>query len=112
MVIYTDDLEELLSLSFPLAAALEGMNVHLYFQGPGVHVLSRRFKPKLKGWARPFSRFAASYAPALWHAPTVTTRRSRPGRNSSNSYPVFLYPIIWKDFHSEILGAATFSNDA
>lgn len=35
MVIYTDDLEELLSLSFPLAAALEGMNVHLYFQGPG-----------------------------------------------------------------------------
>lgn len=69
MVVSTDGLEELLSLSFALAAALEGMEVHLYFQGPGVHVLSRGFKPRLKGWARPFSRFAASGLAKSGHIP-------------------------------------------
>jgi predicted peroxiredoxin/TusA-related sulfurtransferase len=61
MVISTDGLEELLSpLGFALAAALEGVETHLYFQGPGVRVLSRGFKPRLRGWGRPFSRFAAA----------------------------------------------------
>lgn len=69
MVVSTDGLEELLSLSFALAAALEGMDVHLYFQGPGVHVLSRRFRARLKGWARPFSRFAASGLAKSGHIP-------------------------------------------
>jgi predicted peroxiredoxin/TusA-related sulfurtransferase len=59
MVISNPGLEELLSpLGFALAAALEGIQVHLYFQGPAVRVLERGFTPRLRGWARPFSRFA------------------------------------------------------
>jgi len=61
MVISPDGLEELLSpLGFALAAALEGADVSLFFQGPGVRVLTRNFHPKLRGWGRPFSRFAAA----------------------------------------------------
>lgn len=61
MVISTDGLEELLSpLGFALAAALEGIEPHLFFQGPAVRVLARGFRPKLRGWARPFTRFAAA----------------------------------------------------
>ncbi len=61
MVVSTDGLEELLSpLGFALGASLEGIDVHLFFQGPGVHVLKHGFKPKLGGWWRPFSRFAAT----------------------------------------------------
>ncbi|MDH5223481.1 MAG: DsrE family protein [Actinomycetota bacterium] len=61
MVISDPGLNELLSpLGFAWAAALEGMAVNLYFQGPAVRVLSKGFHPKLKGWARPFTRFAAS----------------------------------------------------
>lgn len=61
MVVSTDGLEELLSpLGFALAAALEGIEVHIYFQGPAVRVLARGFRPKLRGWARPFTRFAAA----------------------------------------------------
>ena len=70
MVISTDGLEELLSpLSFALAAALEGIETYLYFQGPGVRVLSRGFKPRLRGWARPFSRFAAAGLAKVGHLP-------------------------------------------
>jgi predicted peroxiredoxin/TusA-related sulfurtransferase len=70
MVISSDGLEELLSpLGFALAAALEGMAVHLYFQGPAVRVLARWFRPKLNGWARPFSRFAASGLARVGHIP-------------------------------------------
>jgi predicted peroxiredoxin/TusA-related sulfurtransferase len=61
MVISSDGLEELLSpLGFALGAALEGITVNLYFQGPAVRVLARGFRPRLKGWGRPFSRFAAA----------------------------------------------------
>lgn len=61
MVISVAGLEELLSpLGFALGAALEGIEVHLYFQGPAVKVLTRGYQPKLSGWARPFTRFAAS----------------------------------------------------
>lgn len=61
MVISDAGLEELLSpLGFALGAALEGIDVHIYLQGPAVRVVTRGFRPKLKGWARPFSRFAAS----------------------------------------------------
>jgi predicted peroxiredoxin/TusA-related sulfurtransferase len=70
MVISDDGLEELLSpLGFALGAALEGIEVNLYFQGPAVRVLARGFKPKLKGWARPFSRFAASAIAKTGHIP-------------------------------------------
>lgn len=61
MVVSTDGLEELLSpLGFALAAALEGIEVHLFFQGPAVRVLTKGFRPKLRGLARPFSRLAAA----------------------------------------------------
>jgi predicted peroxiredoxin len=61
MVISDPGLEELLSpLGFALAAALEGAEVHLYFQGPAVRVLKRGYHPKLSGWGRPFSRLAAA----------------------------------------------------
>lgn len=70
MVISNDGLEELLSpLGFALAAALEGIDVHLYFQGPAVRALTHRFRPKLRGWARPFSRFAAAGMNKAGHIP-------------------------------------------
>jgi predicted peroxiredoxin/TusA-related sulfurtransferase len=70
VVISSDGLEELLSpLGFALAAALEHMKVHLYVQGPAVRVLTRGFRPKLHGWARPFSRFAASGLSKAGHLP-------------------------------------------
>lgn len=70
MVISSDGLEELLSpLGFALAAALEGIEVHLYFQGPAVRVLSHRFRPKLHGCARPFSRFATAGLNKAGHIP-------------------------------------------
>ena len=70
VVISSDGLEELLSpLGFALAAALEGMAVHIYVQGPAVRVLERGFRAKLHGWARPFSRFAASGLSRAGHLP-------------------------------------------
>lgn len=70
MVISNHGLDELLSpLGFALAAALEGIDVHLYFQGPAVRVLSRGFQPKLKGWGRPFTRFAAAGMTKSGHIP-------------------------------------------
>lgn len=70
MVISNHGLEELLSpLGFALGAALEGIDVHLYFQGPAVRVLTKGFQPKLKGWARPFSRFAAAGMTKAGHIP-------------------------------------------
>jgi len=70
VVISSDGLEELLSpLGFALAAAPEGMAVHIYVQGPAVRVLARGFRPKLHGWARPFSRFAASGLSKAGHLP-------------------------------------------
>jgi len=70
MVISVDGLEELLSpLGFALGAALEGIDVNLYFQGPGVRVLARGFSPKLSGWGRPFSRFAAAGMTKTGHIP-------------------------------------------
>lgn len=59
IVVSRDGLEELLSpLGFALAAALDGAEVAVYLQGPAVHVLAPRFRPGLRGPARPFSRFA------------------------------------------------------
>lgn len=50
-------------------AALEGIDVHLYFQGPAVRVLTEGYRPKLSGWARPFSRFAAAGMTRSGHIP-------------------------------------------
>ncbi len=70
MVVSVAGLEELLSpLAFALAAALEGVAVNLYFQGPAVRVLAKRYRPKLGGWARPFSRFAAASMAKSGHIP-------------------------------------------
>lgn len=70
MVISAAGLDELLSpLGFALGAALEGMDVHLYFQGPAVRVLTRGYRPRLRGWARPFSRFAAAGMSKAGHIP-------------------------------------------
>lgn len=70
MVISGAGLDELLSpLGFALGAALEGMDVHLYFQGPAVRVLTKGYRPRLRGWARPFSRFAAAGMSKAGHIP-------------------------------------------
>jgi predicted peroxiredoxin/TusA-related sulfurtransferase len=70
MVISDAGLEELLSpLGFALGAALEGIDVHLYFQGPAVRVLTKGFHPRLKGWSRPFSRFALAGMAKSGHIP-------------------------------------------
>ena len=70
MVLSSDGLLDLLSpLGFALAAALEGIDVHLYFQGPGVRVLTRRFRPKLPGLSQPFSRFAIAGMNKAGHVP-------------------------------------------
>ncbi len=70
MIISNAGLEELLSpLGFALGAALEGIAVSLYFQGPAVRVLSRGYRPRLHGWARPFSRFAAAGMTKSGHIP-------------------------------------------
>jgi predicted peroxiredoxin/TusA-related sulfurtransferase len=69
-VISDAGLEELLSpLGFALAAALEGVEVFLYFQGPAVRVLARGFTEKLHGWNRPFSRFARAGLTKAGHVP-------------------------------------------
>jgi predicted peroxiredoxin/TusA-related sulfurtransferase len=69
-VISDPGLEELLSpLGFALAAALEGAEVSLYFQGPAVRVLAQGFTEKLHGPARPFSRFARAGLTRAGHVP-------------------------------------------
>lgn len=57
-IISDDGLLELLApLGFALAAALEGHDVALYFQGPAVKVLADGYTAKMHGLSRPFSRF-------------------------------------------------------
>ena len=69
-VISDAGLEELLSpLGFALAAALEGNDVSLYFQGPAVRVLSKGFTEHLHGFNRPFSRFARAGLTKAGHIP-------------------------------------------
>jgi len=69
-VISDAGLEELLSpLGFALAAALEGVEVSLYFQGPAVRVLARGFTEKLHGRNRPFSRLARAGLAKAGHVP-------------------------------------------
>jgi predicted peroxiredoxin len=70
MILSPDGLEELLSpLGFALAAALEGVRVSIYLQGPATRVLTKGFQPKLKGWSRPFTRFAQSGMTKSGHIP-------------------------------------------
>jgi predicted peroxiredoxin len=52
-----------------LAAALEGSDVSLYFQGPAVRVLAKGFTEHLHGPGRPFSRFARAGLARAGHVP-------------------------------------------
>lgn len=70
MVISNPGLEELLSpLGFALSAALGGMDVHIYFQGPAVRVFENGFSEKLGGFSRPFSGFARQGLSEAGHLP-------------------------------------------
>ena len=62
-------LELLAPLGFALAAALEGHDVSLYFQGPAVKVLERGYVARLHGFGRPFSRFPRSGLDKAGHIP-------------------------------------------
>lgn len=69
-IISDHGLFELLSpLGFALAAALEGHEVVLYFQGPAVRILSRGFTAKMHGPGRPFSRFPRAGLAKAGHLP-------------------------------------------
>jgi TusA-related sulfurtransferase/predicted peroxiredoxin len=76
VVVSADGLAELLSpLGFALAAALGGAQVAVYLQGPAVHVLERGFQPRLRGFARPFSRFARAGLERAGHVPPAEKLR-------------------------------------
>ena len=69
-IISDDGLFELLSpLGFALAAALEGHDVSLYFQGPAVRVLAPGFTAKMHGPGRAFSRFPRNGLAKVGHIP-------------------------------------------
>lgn len=70
MVLSNPGLEELLSpLGFALAGVLSGVDVHLYFQGPAVKVLTSNFREHLSGMSRPFSGFARHGLADAGHLP-------------------------------------------
>ncbi|HTP26335.1 MAG TPA: DsrE family protein [Anaeromyxobacteraceae bacterium] len=71
IVISDPGLEELLSpLGLALSAALTGAEVHVFFQGPAVHVLERGFRASLHGTFRwLFSRFARNGLAQIGHLP-------------------------------------------
>jgi predicted peroxiredoxin/TusA-related sulfurtransferase len=69
-VISDPGLEQLVSpLGFALAAALEGDDVHIYFQGPAVRLLTKGYQPRLSGLARPFSGVARKGMAKQGHLP-------------------------------------------
>ncbi len=70
MVLSNPGLEELLSpLGFALGAEIEGIDVHIYFQGPAVKVLEEGFKEKLGGINWIFSGFARDGLRKIGHIP-------------------------------------------
>jgi len=69
-IVSDDGLFELLApLGFALAAALEGHDVSLYFQGPAVRVLAMGYVAKMHGLGRPFSRFPRAGLDKVGHIP-------------------------------------------
>ena len=69
-IISDDGLFELLSpLGFALAAALEGHDVSLYFQGPAVRVLAPGYRARMHGLGRPFSRLPRDGLAKVGHLP-------------------------------------------
>ncbi len=63
-------MEELLSpLGFAWAAAVCGMDVYMYLQGPAVRILKKGYREKLSGLNSIFSRFARKNLSAIGHIP-------------------------------------------
>ena len=70
IIVSQDGLEDLISpLGFALSGICSGMNVSLYFQGPGVHALHKHFKGRLSGWQAPFSGIARKKMAETGHEP-------------------------------------------
>ena len=61
--------ELLAPLGFALAAALEGHDVALYFQGPAVRVLRKGYVARMHGFGRPISRFPRAGLDKVGHIP-------------------------------------------
>ena len=70
IIISDKGLEELLSpLGFAWAAAVSGMEVHIYIQGPAVNIMKKGYKEKLKGFSSIFSGFARKGLARIGHIP-------------------------------------------
>ncbi len=70
IIISENGLEELISpLGFAWAAAVSGMDVHIYFQGPAVKIMKKGYKEKLKGISSIFSVFARKGLSKIGHIP-------------------------------------------
>lgn len=70
MVISNPALEMLIApLGVALSSALSGDDVYIYFQGPAVRVLKKKYVPKLSGLGRPFSSFARKGMARVGHLP-------------------------------------------
>lgn len=70
MIISEPYLETLISpLGLALSAAMSGTDVCLYFQGPAVRVLKKKYRTRLKGLARPFTPLARKGLNAVGHIP-------------------------------------------
>jgi len=70
IIISEKGLEELLSpLGYAWAAAVSGMEVNIYFQGPAVKIMKKGYKEKLKGFNTLFSRFARKELAKTGHIP-------------------------------------------
>jgi predicted peroxiredoxin/TusA-related sulfurtransferase len=72
IVLGADGLEQLLTpLGMALAAQLSGIDVHIYFMGPAVHLLESGFEASLGGLSAPFSGFARDGLADAGHVPVA-----------------------------------------
>jgi predicted peroxiredoxin/TusA-related sulfurtransferase len=68
IVLSSKDMLEILSpLSYGLAAALEGIDVYIYFQGPAVRVLKKGYTPRMGGLGVLFSKPARKGLAEIGH---------------------------------------------
>jgi predicted peroxiredoxin/TusA-related sulfurtransferase len=74
IIVSKEALEDLISpLGFALAAATTGMEVSIFFQGPGVRVLRKGFQGRLSGFfAKPFSFLARRGMAKMGHERPAT----------------------------------------
>ena len=70
MVLSDPGLEKLVApLGLALSAALSGVEIDIYFQGPAVRLLKKDYQAKLKGLQKPFSPLARSGMAKVGHLP-------------------------------------------